>query len=157
MNMSQVILKEADILWKALATGAGLMLAYDVLRIFRRLIPHGNFWIAFEDVLFWTGSALVIFLMVQRENDGIIRGFVIGGVLLGTLLYLGIFSRFVVSGCVFVLEKVFYVLFRPFVCLGRLLMRPVRGLNRTKKKLNRLIRKQLKKLWKAVKIGICKL
>ena len=51
MNMSGTILKEADILWKALATGALLLLVYDFLRVLRRLIPHGTAGIAAEDIL----------------------------------------------------------------------------------------------------------
>ena len=54
--MSAAILKEADILLKALATGAVLTLVYDFLRVIRKLIPHGTVSIAIEDILFWTGS-----------------------------------------------------------------------------------------------------
>ena len=87
MHMSESILKEADILLKALATGAVLILVYDFLRIIRRLVPHGTIWIAIEDILFWVGSAVAVFAMLYQENDGYLRGFSIGGVVLGMILY----------------------------------------------------------------------
>ena len=127
MNVSEAILKEADILLKAFATGVILIFVYDLLRIIRRLIPHGTVWIAVEDFLFWAGSALTIFAMLYRENDVYLRGFSIVGVALGMLLYSLLLSRFVVKGSVFILEKVLYVLLRPLIRLGRLFFRPVRA------------------------------
>lgn len=156
MNVSAEILKEADILLKAFATGVILIFVYDLLRIMRRLIPHGTVWIAVEDFLFWAGSALTIFAMLYRENDGYLRGFSIGGVILGMFLYSLLLSRFVVRGSVFILEKVLYVLLRPFVRLGRLFLRPMRFLGKRTRKMGRFLKKRLKKFLKTVKIGMCK-
>lgn len=113
MNISETILKEADILLKAFATGMLLIFVYDLLRIIRRLLPHGVSAIAIEDVLFWTGSAIIIFSMLYQENDGYLRGFSIGGVIAGMVLYSLMFSKYIVKISVFVLEKVLYVLFYP--------------------------------------------
>ena len=138
MNVSEAILKEADILLKAFATGVILIFVYDLLRIIRRLIPHGTVWIAVEDFLFWAGSALTIFAMLYRENDGYLRGFSIGGVALGMLLYSLLLSRFVVKGSVFILEKVLYVLLRPLIRLGRLFFRPVRACGKQSRKAGKI-------------------
>lgn len=157
MNVSETILKEADILLKAFATGVILMLVYDLLRIVRKLLPHGIFLISLEDFLFWTASAVVIFAMLFRENDGYLRAFSIGGVILGMAVYALTVSRFVVKGAVFLLEKLFYLLFRPIVCLLRLLRRPAGAVKRKIRKILRFSKKRLKKMWKAVKISLCKL
>lgn len=163
MNVSETILKEADILLKAFVTGATLMLVYDLLRIARKLIPHGIFLISLEDLLFWMSSAVVIFAMLFREDDGYLRAFSIGGVVLGMALYGLTLSRYVVRGAVFVLEKILYLLLRPFVCLFRLLRRPAGAIKRRFRifprfcrKILQFCRKRLIKLWKAVKIGLCK-
>lgn len=156
MNVSETILKEADILLKAFATGVVLMLVYDLLRIVRKLIPHGAFLISLEDFLFWMGSAVVIFAMLFQENDGYLRAFSIGGVILGMALYALTLSRYVVKGAVFVLEKILYLLLRPFVWLRRLLRRPAGAVKRQFRKFSRFFRKRLKNMWKAVKIGLCK-
>lgn len=157
MHMSESILKEADILLKALATGAVLILVYDFLRIIRRLVPHGTVWIAIEDILFWVGSAVAVFAMLCQENDGYLRGFSIGGVVLGMILYSVTLSPLVVKESVFLLEKILYLLFRPLVCFFKLLKKPVRFMGKKSRKIGRFLKKQLKKVWKTVKIGLCKL
>lgn len=155
--VSVEILKEADILLKAFATGIILMLVYDLLRIIRRLIPHGNGWVSVEDFLFWMGSAITIFGMLYRENDGYLRGFSIGGVVLGMILYSLLLSRLVVKCSVFVLEKILYILLRPVVCLLKLLRRPFKAGRKKALKVGRFLKKRLKNIWKTVKIGLCKL
>lgn len=156
MTVSETILKEADILLKALATGVILMLVYDLIRIMRRLIPHGTVCIAIEDFLFWAGSAVAIFVMLYRENDGYLRGFSIGGVVVGMIVYSLLLSRFVVRGSVFILEKILYALLRPVVCLMRLLTRPLKACKSRCKKIGRIFKKRLKKFLKTVRIGLCK-
>lgn len=157
MSVSAAILKETDILLKALGLGVVLIFVYDILRIGRKLIPHGAWWIGLEDFLFWLGSAVAIFAMMYRENDGYLRGFSVGGVVVGMLIYSFTLSPFVVKGSVFVLEKVFYLLTRPLVWIVRLLLRPVGAAGRCVRKIARFFKKRLKKLWKTVKIGLCKL
>lgn len=156
MSISATILKETDILWKALALGAILMFVYDMLRILRRLKRHGTWWVALEDFLFWMGSAVAIFSMLFREDDGYLRGFSIGGVVLGMLLYAGTLSPLVVKGGVFVLKKIAFVLTRPLVWVSRLFKIPLRAIRRQGKKIMGFLKKRLKKIRKTVKIRLCK-
>lgn len=157
MEVSAEILKEADVLLAAFLTGALLLFVYDVLRIVRKIVPHKMWLVGVEDVVFWIGSALALFAMLYRENSGYIRGFVIGGVLVGMLLYNLLLSAWVVAGSVFLLKKVLFVLSRPLVWTARLFKRPLRFAGRKTKKILRFLKKELKKLWKTVKIGVCKL
>ncbi len=93
-----------SILW-----GGILLLAYDVLRIFRRLIKHGIILVAIEDLIFWLLASLFIFTMIFHKNNGIIRGFSIIGMLLGIILY-----HFSISdGLVKSLTKLIQTLFSP--------------------------------------------
>ena len=156
MEISAEILKEADVLLAAFLTGMLLLFAYDLLRIVRRLVPHKTWLIGAEDLIFWIGSALALFAMLYRENSGYIRGFVIGGVLVGMLFYNLVFSHLVVEGCVFLLEKILFVFSRPLVWKARLLKKPVGHMRKKGKKVLRFLKKQLKKIWKAVRIGISK-
>lgn len=73
---------------KAFLLGVLMMISYDVIRIFRRLIPHGTVAVAVEDVLYWLLCGVYIFRMLYVENSGAIRGFAIVAVVLGMLLYL---------------------------------------------------------------------
>lgn len=81
-----------SILW-----GAIILLAYDCLRILRRLIKHKTLLIGIEDLIFWVASSIFIFSMIYRENDGIIRGFSIMGMALGMVAYHYIFSDLIVK------------------------------------------------------------
>lgn len=157
MEVSAEILKEADVLLAAFLMGALLLLAYDMLRIIRRLVPHKIWLVGMEDIIFWIGSGIALFAMLYQENSGYIRGFVIGGVLLGMLLYNLVLSTWVVTGSVFLLKKILFVLSRPLVWTARLLKKPVGFVGRKTKKFLRFYKKELKKLWKTVKMGICKL
>lgn len=156
MQVSEGIFQETNILLAAMATGALLFFVYDLLRILRRLVPHGTLWVAVEDMLFWLGSAVVIFVMLYQQADGSLRGFSIGGVVIGMLLYAFLLSPFIVKGSVFLLEKILYVLFRPLVWLSRLIRRPFRIFGRKGAKVLRFFKKRLKKLWKTVKMCLSK-
>ena len=157
MEVSAEIIKEADVLLAAFLTGALLLFIYDVLRIVRKIVPHKMWLVGVEDLLLWIGSALALFAMLYRENSGYIRGFVIGGVLVGMLLYNLLLSAWIVAGSVFLLKKILFVLSRPLVWTARLFRKPLGFAGRKVKKLLRFIKKELKKLWKTVKIGMCKL
>ena len=157
MQISEGILKEADVLLASFLTGMILLFVYDLHRIIRRLVSHKSWMTGAEDLLFWIGSAVALFAMLYRENSGYIRGFVIGGVVAGMLCYNLLFSRWVVKGSVFLLEKILFAVSRPLVWTARLLKRPAGFAKKRAKKVLRFFKKQLKKIWKAVRIGVCKL
>ncbi|MDY5775811.1 MAG: spore cortex biosynthesis protein YabQ [Lachnospiraceae bacterium] len=126
--VSDGIHQELVFLLISFALGEGLVMLYDVFRIFRKVVPHGVIWISVEDVLYWIVAALLIFGMIFQENDGLIRGFAIGGILLGMLF----FNHFV----------------SPFL---------IRSISGILKKILEILKKGLKKVREAVKIGLCKL
>ena len=63
--------------------GNMVCLSYYVLRVLRRLVRHTLFWISVEDLLFWVGTGLYIFVEMYRTCAGNIRWFFVLGVLLG--------------------------------------------------------------------------
>ena len=78
--VSEGIHQELIFLLISVALGEGLIILYDIFRIFRQVIPHGVIWTAIEDVCYWVVCALLVFGMVFRTNDGLVRGFSIGGI-----------------------------------------------------------------------------
>lgn len=157
MEVSAEILREADVLLAAFGTGALLLFVYDLLRIIRKILPHKMWLVGAEDLIFWIGSAIVLFAMLYRENSGYIRGFVIGGVLVGMLLYNLLLSAWIVAGSVFLLKKILFVVSRPFVWTSRLLRRPLGFVTGKLKKFFRFLKKELKKLYKLVRMVVSKL
>lgn len=69
--------------------GNGILLAfvYSVLQIFRALIPHARVARAAEDVLFGIGCGVYFFCRLYRNNDGIVRFYVIAAALCGIILW----------------------------------------------------------------------
>ncbi|MCI9681906.1 MAG: hypothetical protein HFI26_11030 [Lachnospiraceae bacterium] len=92
--MSEGILFELQFFSRAFILGVLMMIAYDGVRIFRRIIPHGVAAVALEDLLYWLVCGVCIFRMLYLENSGAIRGFAIAAVVLGMILYLQI-SKFI--------------------------------------------------------------
>jgi hypothetical protein len=73
--------------------GAGAVLCYDVLRVVRRIFSHGILWISVEDFLFAAAAGIWFFLRLCQWNDGILRGYLLLGTLLGAVTYYRCFGR----------------------------------------------------------------
>ena len=108
--VSDGIHQELVFLLISFALGEGLVMLYDVFRIFRKVVPHGVIWISLEDVLYWIVAALLIFGMIFQENDGLIRGFAIGGILLGMLFFNHFVSPFLIRSISGILKKILEIL-----------------------------------------------
>lgn len=91
--MSMAILYEIQLLTASLAVGVLLMAVYDVLRLFRAAVRHGIIWTGIEDACYWIFSGTVTFILLFNQNDGILRGFAILGVLTGMIAYNVIISH----------------------------------------------------------------
>lgn len=72
------------------------MAAYDVLRILRKVIPHNEIVMGMEDVIYWASASIGMFYVLYTGNDGIIRLFAIGTMVLTMLFYNAVISRFTV-------------------------------------------------------------
>lgn len=96
--MNDAIRAEVFLLFASLLLGLKLMAVYDGLRVFRMLVPHGLGWTGLEDMLYWLYAGISVFLLLLEQNDGILRGYAILGVLAGMLLYHMTISRILLGG-----------------------------------------------------------
>lgn len=85
--MSPGIHFEIRLLILGVAAGAGLMALYDLLRLFRALVPHGWLWVGVEDLLYWIFAGLAVFYLLYEENDGALRLYVISTIFLAMIVY----------------------------------------------------------------------
>lgn len=90
----------------AFLLGIFITFIYDILRIFRRVIPHKSFFVSLEDMVFWIYCGGEVFLMMYHESDGTLRWFAVGGALFGMFLYKKILSQLFVKYVSLVLSKV---------------------------------------------------
>lgn len=112
--MSPGILKELQFFGLAVIRGVLILIIYDLLRIFRRVVPHGVCAVALEDVLYWAGTALLIFQLLYRENDGAVRGYALFAVAVGMLFYHQTVSGWLVEHIAGILNWCFGILLKPF-------------------------------------------
>jgi len=117
---------ENQFLLHALIMGIFITFLYDILRILRRVIPHGSFLVSLEDLVFWIYCAAEVFLMMYHESNGNLRWFAVIGALAGMILYIKLVSRFFVKyvslglgKLLKVIGKITGVVCRPFKAAGR--------------------------------------
>ena len=91
--MSVHIVYEVRLLLYSFATGAGLMMTYDFLRILRIFIPHLPVIMGVEDMVYWVYASLVTFSLLYEQNDGSFRFYAVAGVFLGMAAYDRFVSR----------------------------------------------------------------
>lgn len=85
--MSGSITWEAVFFLQAFLLGIVLMVIYDLLRILRMVIPHNLIITSLEDLIYWIFNGLAVFRLLFLENNGTVRGFALGALFLGMLLY----------------------------------------------------------------------
>ncbi len=112
--MSLGILEELQFFGLAVLRGIFILILYDLIRIFRRIVPHGVLAVALEDVFYWAGTALLIFQLLYRENDGAVRGYALFAVAAGMLFYHQTVSNWMVEHTAGILNWCLGILLRPF-------------------------------------------
>lgn len=85
--MSQIIQEQLVFLVTAMCAGMFLMCGYDVLRLWRWLVPHNAIWLWLEDILYWSAMSLPVFVMFYRRIDGVLRWYGMVGLFVGGVLY----------------------------------------------------------------------
>lgn len=90
----------------ALFMGIFITFVYDLLRIARRVFPHGGFLVSLEDLCFWIYCAVEVFLVMYRFSDGMLRWFAVLGAVAGMCLYKKLASPFFVKYTSMILCKV---------------------------------------------------
>ena len=85
--MSGTVRGEIWLLGGSVCTGIALMMMYDGLRIFRWLVRHGSFWTGMEDAAYWLFASFATFRLLFGQNDGVLRGYAVAGVLGGMVFY----------------------------------------------------------------------
>ena len=97
MSVSGSIQNEMMLFGNAVLLGAALMLLYDVIRICRRILPRGIILVSIEDVIYWIVFGVAVFILLYRENDGAVRGFIVGGIAAGLFLYYQLLGRWLMK------------------------------------------------------------
>ena len=95
--MSGAIRYELHLAFSSLITGAGLMIVYDLLRIFRMICRHGALAVGIEDFGYGIYCGIMTFGLLYEQNNGALRGYVIAGTIAGMAAYQHFISRFLLK------------------------------------------------------------
>lgn len=135
-----MILSMSEQTWLFLTTvAAGFVIGfvYDIFRILRKTVPHNDFIVQIEDILYCVAVSLLMFYFMLHRNYGEIRFFSIAGAALGMILYFCTLSPLVMKVSVTViqfLKKVVLtalgILFWPIKAIIKLLAVPLKWLFR---------------------------
>ena len=82
--MTEVILGQLRFILWMMCGGMAILAGYDVLRLFRWLVPHGAVWIAVEDLFFWGAASVPAFILFLKMHDGQIRWYGVVALLSGS-------------------------------------------------------------------------
>lgn len=78
--------REVIVFAVAVLSGASVRLAYRCLGCFREMIKHNPVLTGIEDLVFWIGAAVYLFIQIYQTNSGSIRWHFILGVVVGAVL-----------------------------------------------------------------------
>lgn len=80
---------------QALAAGIIMGVYYDVFRFMRRMIHFSDFTVALQDIFFWLSSAVYLFFVCIRLNNGYIRIYFVLFALTGWAMYYATLGRII--------------------------------------------------------------
>ena len=77
---------------------------FDIFRILRKSFKTKDIVTYIEDVLFWILTGIIILFSMYKFSNGELRFFMIIGIIMGTLIYMITFSKYVIKISVFVIN-----------------------------------------------------
>lgn len=88
------IREETMIFVLAAMSGLIVRLAYRCISCFRQIVRHNLVVMGIEDLAYWLGSAIYLFVQIYHTSDGVIRWYFVLGVVLGAVLMTFFLQKF---------------------------------------------------------------
>lgn len=162
-GVSSFVLEEVEFLIAAILLGVIIAFVYDTLRVLRRVIPHKNIVVSFEDLLFWIFTTCAIFILQYYENNGVFRVFSIIASLFGMILYHKIgsglyrkYSSLLLLWLIGLFRKIETILWKPFQIINRKSKKNFQRFNKRIKVFLKICKNRLTKGKKLIKVTLCK-
>lgn len=112
-----MLAEQVYIFFSSVIIGAIMGIIFDFFRALRRKGNTKNILVYIQDVLFWLIIAIMIIVSSFIINNGELRGYMLLGYILGAIIYIIIFSKYIkcLFGIIFdFIEKIFSYIMLPF-------------------------------------------
>ena len=80
------ITKELFIFLSAILSGAIVRLVYRCISCLRNVIHHTHWIVELEDLAYWVGTAIFLFVQIYYTSSGSVRWYFVLGVVIGAIL-----------------------------------------------------------------------
>ena len=102
---------------------------FDIFRILRKSFKTKDIVTYIEDILFWILTGIIILFSMYKFSNGELRFFMIIGILMGTLMYMITFIRYVIKISVFIIKIIKTIIVYPVKVvekiLKKIIIRPI--------------------------------
>ena len=102
---------------------------FDIFRILRKSFKTKDIVTYIEDILFWILTGIIILFSMYKFSNGELRFFMIIGIIMGTLMYMITFSRYVIKISVFIIKIIKTIIVYPVKVvekiLKKIIIRPI--------------------------------
>ena len=148
--------EQAKLFLSTVCIGYIIGFAYDIIRVFRSIIKHHEILKQAEDLLYWTISAMIVFILLLSENKGEVRFFMIIGSFIGMILYYFTLSSIFIKASMkiySIIKKILSVFIEIILTPFRLILIPLKYVFKKSINIFNFLKKHLKKYLKCVKIN----
>lgn len=98
---------------------------FDIFRILRISFKTKDFITYIEDILFWIITGGIILYSIFVFNNGEIRFFIFLGIVIGIILYMTLFSTYIVKGSVEIIKIIKIPFLFVFKILKKIFFKPI--------------------------------
>lgn len=108
--------------------GAFFSFYYDCFRILRKIIPHHGVLVFFQDIFYFASSSIIVFSFIS-QTFGVIRGFLLIGIILGYILYfftIGIIFMKVADILFVIIKKIFLISYNVIFKIVLIIIIPIK-------------------------------
>ena len=95
--MNALLLSQFNTVFIFFLTGICIGLLFDFFRIQRKVLKTCDFITYIQDILFWIVSGLIIIFVIMKYTNGVIRIYMVLGIILGILIYFLIISKYIMK------------------------------------------------------------
>ena len=124
----QMITNQAYLFLIFVINGLLIGLLFDAFRILRISFKTKDFITYIEDILFWIMTGSLVLYSIFVFNNGEIRFYIFLGIVIGIILYITLFSKYIIKFSVFIikyLKKLFIKIFQILSIPIKIIKKPI--------------------------------